>query len=113
VSGGVSPFVRRCVASRSGGVAKPKLGGRVFARKEKAVSEQVRVQIDRDECILCGSCWDACPEVFEESPDDGLSQIVEEYRANNEPGEGEVPADLTDCAAAAALDCPVEIIHVG
>lgn len=77
------------------------------------MSEQVRVHIDRDECILCGACWDTCPEVFEESPDDGMSQIVEEYRVDAEPGEGQVPGDLEDCASAAALDCPVEIIHVG
>lgn len=77
------------------------------------MSEQVRVHIDRDECILCGACWDTCPEVFEESPDDGMSQIVEEYQVDAEPGEGQVPGDLEGCASAAALDCPVEIIHVG
>jgi ferredoxin len=77
------------------------------------MGEQVRVHIDRDECILCGACWDACPEVFEESPEDGLSQIVAEYRTSGEPGEGQVPGDLEDCASAAALDCPVAIIEVG
>lgn len=77
------------------------------------MSEQIRIHIDRDECILCGACYDVCPEVFEESPEDGLSQVVEEYRVGGDPAEGQVPADLEECVRAAALDCPVEIINVG
>ena len=87
--------------------------GESFDRRAKAVSEGVQVHIDRDECISCGACWDACPEVFEESPDDGMSQIVEEHRVGAKPGEGRVPGDLEDCASAAAVECPVEIIQVG
>lgn len=70
------------------------------------------VQIDRDECILCGSCWEDCPEVFEESPDDGLSQILEQYRVDDDPAQGEVPDELESCVQNAADICPVEIIHV-
>jgi ferredoxin len=76
------------------------------------MSEQIRIRIDRDECILCGACYDVCPEVFEESPEDGLSQVIEEYRVGDDPGQGQVPADLEECVRGAALDCPVEIIHV-
>ncbi len=72
----------------------------------------VSVKIDRDECISCGACWSTCPEVYEEDEDDGLSNIVEEYRVDDDPGEGQIPDDLEDCAVDGADSCPVEIIHV-
>ena len=71
-----------------------------------------RVRIDRDECIVCGSCWEDCPQVFEESPDDGLSQVVAQYRVDGDPAQGEVPEELESCVSEAADNCPVEIIHV-
>ena len=49
----------------------------------------MRVRIDRDECIACATCWEDCPEVFEEGPNDGLSQIVEQYRVAAEGGAGD------------------------
>ena len=73
---------------------------------------KISIRIDRDECILCGACWEACPDVFEESPDDGLSQVVQEYRVNDDPAQGQVPEDLEDCIQEAADGCPVEIIHL-
>jgi ferredoxin len=74
--------------------------------------DKIKVQIDRDECILCGSCWLDCPQVFEESPDDGLSQVVEQYRVDGDPARGEVPEELESCVQTAADNCPVEIIHI-
>jgi len=71
-----------------------------------------RIEIDRDECILCASCWEACPEVLEESPEDGLTQVVEQYRTEGDPGKGKVSEELEGCVQEAADDCPVEIIHV-
>ena len=44
------------------------------------MSDKVKVHIDRDECILCGACWVDCPDVFEEGPDDGMSQVVLAYQ---------------------------------
>lgn len=73
----------------------------------------MKVTIDREECTSCGLCWDECPEVFEESDDDGWSQIVEEFRKNNDASSGEVGGDLEECLQGAADGCPVEIIHVG
>lgn len=70
-----------------------------------------KVVIDRDGCISCGSCWESCPDVFEQNPDDNFSQIVEKYKAG-ELGEGEVPDDLIDCVMKASDNCPVEVIHV-
>ena len=72
----------------------------------------MKVRIERDECILCGACWEVCPEVFEEGLDDGLSQVVEKYRVDGDPALGKVPDDLEDCVRDAAADCPVEIISV-
>lgn len=76
------------------------------------MSGEILVTIDREDCISCGLCWDGCPEFFEENPEDGFSQVVEEYRVNDELGEGKAPEDLEDCVVEAAEDCPVEIIHV-
>jgi ferredoxin len=73
---------------------------------------QMRVTIDREECISDGACYAECPEVFEENEDDLFSQIAEEYRVGDDPGVGEVPEDLRDCVEDAAYACPVEIIQV-
>lgn len=73
---------------------------------------KIKVSIARDECISCANCWETCPDFFEENPDDGLSQVVEKYRINDNPGEGEAPAELGDCVKEAANECPVEIIHI-
>jgi ferredoxin len=51
------------------------------------MGDTFRVTIDRDECISCATCWETCPEFFEENPDDGFSQIIEEYRVDD-PGAG-------------------------
>lgn len=72
----------------------------------------MRVTIEREECIACGACQDECPEVFGED-EDGMSQIVEEYRVDDDPGVGEIPDDLEECAQMAADVCPVFIIEVG
>jgi ferredoxin len=73
---------------------------------------QMKVQIDREECLACGACWDDCPEVFEEDEADGTSRIVEVYRVNGDPAVGEVPDELERCVRTAAEGCPVEVIHV-
>jgi len=72
----------------------------------------VKVTIDRPGCISCESCWDLCPEVFEQDPADDLSSITKEYRVNDDPGQGEVPDELLDCAVEAADSCPVTVIIV-
>lgn len=71
-----------------------------------------RVTIDRDGCISCAACWLACPEVFEQNPDDDLNQVAEQYRANGNLGEGTVPGELDGCVKEASDVCPVEVIHV-
>ena len=65
------------------------------------MNERIRVRVDRDECISCGVCWSICPDIFEENPDYGLTQIVETHRVDGDPGTGEVPAGLEDCSSLA------------
>lgn len=72
----------------------------------------MRVTIEREECIACGACLAECPEVFEEN-EEGISQIVEEYRIDDDLGVGDIPDDLEECAQMAADICPVFIIEVG
>lgn len=76
------------------------------------MNDKIKVRIERDECIMCGACRATCPEFFEENPDDYLSQIVAEYRVDDDPSTGQAPVDLKDCVKEAAEDCPVQIIHV-
>jgi ferredoxin len=72
----------------------------------------MKVRIDREECTSCALCWDSCPNVFGENPDDGFSQIVEGLRSGGDPAVGEVPESERSCVEQAEEDCPVEIIHV-
>ncbi|MDD1671490.1 MAG: ferredoxin [Methanomicrobiales archaeon] len=68
--------------------------------------------IVREDCTSCGTCWDLCPEFFEQSTSDSLSQIVEGYRRNENPGEGDIPPDMEGCIKDAADSCPVQIITI-
>ena len=70
------------------------------------------VIIDRDGCISCGTCWLECPEVFEENPGDAKSQVVERYRSEAGPAEGDAPDEIADCVQHAADACPVAVITV-
>jgi len=98
------------LAPRAGLRASERGGNRRIAKAE--MGDTVQVTIDRDECISCAACWTACPEFFEPSPDDGLSQVVEQYRAGGDPSAGAAPGNLDDCVREAAGSCPVEIIHI-
>jgi len=71
----------------------------------------IKVVIERDGCVSCGSCWLDCPEFFEENPEDNLSQVKESYRTAG-VGEGEASDDMVDCVTQACEDCPVSVIHI-
>jgi len=71
----------------------------------------IKVWIDRDECISDMVCVSLCGEVFEMSEEDGKSQIVAQFRVNDDISQGVVPDDLKDCVESAAESCPVSIIH--
>jgi ferredoxin len=70
------------------------------------------VTINREECTSCTSCWETCPEVFEEDPKDGKSRITEALCIGGNPAKGKVSAELLTCVQDAADSCPVEIITV-
>jgi len=72
----------------------------------------VKVTIDRMSCVSCGSCWDACPDFFEENPDDSFSQINEKFRNNGNIAEGTPSAELEGCTRDAVELCPVQIISI-
>jgi ferredoxin len=72
----------------------------------------MKVTIDRPNCTSCSTCWETCPEFFEENPDDAFSQVKEKFRESENPGKGSVPQDLEDCVKEAADLCPVQIISI-
>jgi ferredoxin len=72
----------------------------------------MNVSINRTLCVSCGSCWDSCPGLFEQDPDDSFSRITEHYRVGGNTAEGAPPEELEGCAHDAADLCPVQIITV-
>ena len=61
----------------------------------------MKASIDRENCIGCGACADACPAVFRMA-DDGFAEV------HADP----VPADQEAAAQEAADNCPVSVITV-
>lgn len=72
----------------------------------------MKIVIDRENCVSCGTCWESCPDVFEQDPEDSLSRIVEKIRLGGDRAEGTPPEDLEACAARAADDCCAAVIRV-
>jgi ferredoxin len=73
---------------------------------------KTRVTMDRENCISCGNCWSSCPEFFDESPEDGHSQVVLKFRVADNTAEGDAPEELEECVHTAAEGCPADVIHV-
>ena len=70
------------------------------------------VTIDRDTCVSCGSCWDTCPALFEEDPDDSRSRIRELFQIGKNKAEGKPDGTVEGCVQEAADLCPVAVISV-
>ncbi|MFA4850240.1 MAG: ferredoxin [Methanoregula sp.] len=73
----------------------------------------MKVVIDRNGCVSCGTCWDTCPEFFEQNADDSFSQVIEKFRLGNNPAEGSVSSDQAACVTEAADICPAQVITIG
>lgn len=61
----------------------------------------MKISIDQDNCIGCGSCEALCPELFE-LREDGVSHV----RSEN------IKDELLECARDAEEACPVQVITV-
>ena len=72
----------------------------------------MKITIDRISCVSCGTCWDTCPDLFEQDPDDTFSRIREPYRSNGNIATGVPPPPLEACAQEASDLCPVQIIGI-
>jgi ferredoxin len=72
----------------------------------------VKVIIERETCVSCGSCWETCPTLFEQDPDDSFSRIIDKYRINGNIAEGTLTEDIIPCAQEALDLCPVQIIRI-
>ncbi len=77
-----------------------------------AGATSMKVTIDRQACVSCGTCWDECPGFFEQDPDDSFSRVIEQFRNGGSPAEGTPSGDLEPCAREAADLCPVQIINI-
>lgn len=73
----------------------------------------MKVTIDRNGCVSCGTCWDSCPAFFEQNVDDSFSQVIEKFRLENNPAEGSAPPELDACVTEAADLCPAQVIRIG
>lgn len=75
---------------------------------------KLRIIIDRDRCIACGTCTIICPEVFELGVDIGKSKVKDEYTAEISEKEsvGYVSKELSECVKSAEQSCPVSAIRV-
>jgi len=72
----------------------------------------MKVIIEREACVSCGTCNETCPGLFEQDPDDSFSRIIEKYRVNGNIAEGTIPEDFETCAREASDLCPVQIISI-
>jgi len=71
-----------------------------------------KVTMNRDNCASCGNCWTTCPDFFEQSTEDGLSQVTGKYRSGDFLTEGDAPENLEESVRQAAESCPADVIHV-
>lgn len=67
----------------------------------------MKIKLEREKCIGCGSCQALCAKCFE-LQDDGKSHIVGTDKQEME----ELEVENADCAVSAAEACPVQCIHI-
>lgn len=67
----------------------------------------MKIKLEREKCIGCGSCQALCPKYFE-LQDDGKSHIQGATKQNVE----ELEVEKIECAESAAEACPAQCIHI-
>lgn len=67
----------------------------------------LKIKLEREKCIGCGSCAAVCPSIFELA-DDGKSHIKNANKQDVEDLELQKP----ECAETAAEACPAQCIHI-
>lgn len=60
----------------------------------------MKADVNKDTCIGCGLCADACPEVF--VMEDAIAKVK----------VPEIPPECEECCRKAADECPVEAISI-
>lgn len=70
----------------------------------------MKIIIEREKCIGCGSCAVLCPKYFE-MIDDGKSSIKSAKR-DPKTGDDELEINKVECAQEAADSCPVQCISI-
>lgn len=70
----------------------------------------MKIILDREKCISCGSCASVCPKYFKMGRD-GKAELVGQKKTLEE-GVEEVDIKEKSCSVEAADSCPVEIISV-
>lgn len=63
----------------------------------------MKVSIDQEKCVVCGSCVAICPEVFE-MKDDGTVDVKKEFQGKD------VPSELEAKVKEAQSMCPTSAI---
>lgn len=70
----------------------------------------MRIILEREKCIGCGSCVALCSKYFE-ILDDGKSNL-KKSKKNQETGNFELEITKIECVKDAAEVCSVQIIHI-
>ena len=70
----------------------------------------MKIILEREKCIGCGSCVVLCPKYFQMA-DDGKSSIKESKR-DSKTNNDELETNKVECGQEAADNCPVQAIHI-
>lgn len=70
----------------------------------------MKIILEREKCIGCGSCAALCSEYWEMA-EDGKSHLKNSKKSSN-PENEELETKKIKCAEAAANACPVQAIHI-
>lgn len=70
----------------------------------------MKIILEKNKCIGCGSCQTLCPKHFE-LIEDGKSHLIGSKK-NSKTGNEESEVEKPDCIKDAAEACPVQIIKI-